>query len=222
MASPSHYIRSIHSSLAAHSNSPRGPHGVLFDLGGVMNQYPPGLGYGPQEVPYRPVGRRRPPHTAPLESPKRLLMHLPKPVQPPIQPPPPQPLYNKFDPFADENAIELVGPIPSQSVQTVHSFQKKSFLQSSLPSTSPSPLLSRSMVHNPWPPFTSGRGNSENAMNRTSLPSALGNREARAKLVAGILLNRVHAVGKPMRRRYCGESREYVKSRLSSVITADA
>jgi hypothetical protein len=45
-----------------------------------------------------------------------------------------------------------------------------------------------------------------------------------SKLVAGILLNRVHAVGKPMRRRFQSgdRPREYVKSCLSSVVSVDA
>jgi hypothetical protein len=49
-------------------------------------------------------------------------------------------------------------------------------------------------------------------------------KDARAKIVAGILLNRVHAVGKPMRRRPCltGEKREYVKSGLSRVVSVEA
>jgi hypothetical protein len=44
----------------------------------------------------------------------------------------------------------------------------------------------------------------------------------RSKLVAGILLNRVHAVGRPMRRRP-GESqpREYVRSGLSTMVSLE-
>ncbi|KAG6817212.1 hypothetical protein H0H87_011570 [Tephrocybe sp. NHM501043] len=45
---------------------------------------------------------------------------------------------------------------------------------------------------------------------------------ARSRLVAGILLNRVHAVGRPMRRRGFDQPREYVKSRLSSVVSVEA
>ncbi len=214
MAAPSHYIRSIHSSLAAHSASSWGSHNALFDFGGLMNQYPPGLGYGPQEVPYRPVGRRRPPHSAPFESPRRSVIHAPKPIQAPFTM---QPSHNKFDPFADENSIELVRPISSPSPQTTQlSFQRRNLPPLSTPSTSQ--LAPHSAPHNPWPPSTNGAGTAS----AVAPPSALGNREARARLVAGILLNRVHAVGRPMRRRYfAGEPREYVKSRLSSVVTAD-
>ena len=48
-------------------------------------------------------------------------------------------------------------------------------------------------------------------------------KEARSKLVAGILLHRVHAVGKPMRRpppRHEGP-REYIRSSLSSMVTLE-
>jgi hypothetical protein len=47
-----------------------------------------------------------------------------------------------------------------------------------------------------------------------------------SKIVAGILLNRVHAVGKPMRRRVLPRASEgekgYRKSCLSSVINIEA
>ncbi|KAK2460713.1 hypothetical protein APHAL10511_007183 [Amanita phalloides] len=217
MAAPSHYLRSIHSSFAAHSPSSWGSHNVLFDLGGLINQYPPGLGYGPQEVPYRTVTKRRLPHSASFESPKRV---APQPPFAQFQSP-----HNKFDPFADENTIELVRPTPFQSSQPLRlSFQQsRPPLSLSSPST-PSPPVSHSTVHNPWPPSPSPStsGDALGTVNTTATSNPSNNREARARLVAGILLNRVHAVGKPMRRRYfAGEPREYVKSRLSSVITAD-
>ncbi|KAG8217166.1 hypothetical protein J3R82DRAFT_5246 [Butyriboletus roseoflavus] len=48
-------------------------------------------------------------------------------------------------------------------------------------------------------------------------------REARCKAVAGILLNRVHAVGKPMRRvpPHPDVPRTYKRSRLSTMVTVD-
>lgn len=48
-------------------------------------------------------------------------------------------------------------------------------------------------------------------------------RNARSKLVAGILLHRVHAVGKPMRRRP-GDvyPRSYIRSGLSSMVSVEA
>ncbi|KAF8656309.1 hypothetical protein AX16_002611 [Volvariella volvacea WC 439] len=55
---------------------------------------------------------------------------------------------------------------------------------------------------------------------RLSASDAQKERDARARLVAGILLNKIHAVGKPMRRRPClgAPPREYVKSNLSNSI----
>lgn len=180
-----------------------------------MNQYPPGLGYGPQEVPYRAVGRRRPSHSAPFESPRRHAVHSPKPMHPPFTP---QSSYNKFDPFADENSLELVRTMPSPSPQTHPSFQRRK----SPPPPAPSAVAPRSAPSNHWPPSTSSSADDAGIVNVAASPSPPGHRDARAKLVAGILLNRVHAVGRPMRRRYfAGEPREYVRSRLSSVVTAD-
>jgi len=49
-------------------------------------------------------------------------------------------------------------------------------------------------------------------------------KNARAKVVAGILLNRIYVVGKPMRRGACmapGLEKAYVKSGLSSVISIE-
>ena len=43
-----------------------------------------------------------------------------------------------------------------------------------------------------------------------------------SKIVAGILLNRVHAVGKPMRRRVLAQGQGYRKSCLSSVVSVEA
>jgi hypothetical protein len=216
MASPAHYLRTIHSSFASHSTSSWGSHGALFDLGGLVNQYPPGLGYGPQEVPFRSVSRRRPPHIAPLEmptSPKQSTMHA-------------RPPFTKFDPFADENSIEMVHSVPSHSNQHLSLIKTPPSppLLSNASRAPPSQPIRRQTARNAWPPSDDIHGNVGVAINAPppSASRALNTRDARAKLVAGILLNRVHAVGKPMRRRYlAGEPREYVKSRLSSVVTAD-
>jgi hypothetical protein len=55
-----------------------------------------------------------------------------------------------------------------------------------------------------------------------STASALREREARSKIVAGILLNRVHAVGKPIRRRASDTPRPYVPSGLSTCVSIEA
>ncbi|KAG6841216.1 hypothetical protein C0991_000662 [Blastosporella zonata] len=53
--------------------------------------------------------------------------------------------------------------------------------------------------------------------------SVAQDRDARSRVVAGMLLNRVHVAGKPMRRRSFGAGpKVYVKSGLSNVISMDA
>jgi hypothetical protein len=60
----------------------------------------------------------------------------------------------------------------------------------------------------------------------TLAPISLPDKTARSKHLAGILLNRIHAVGKPVRRRcfpdsYSSPSRPYVKSSLSRVVSVE-
>ena len=58
----------------------------------------------------------------------------------------------------------------------------------------------------------------------STIPSAVPTLNP-SKIVAGILLNRVHAVGKPMRRRMpsgLSGPKQYVKSGLSSVVSIEA
>ncbi|KAF8237011.1 hypothetical protein L208DRAFT_1249252 [Tricholoma matsutake] len=56
----------------------------------------------------------------------------------------------------------------------------------------------------------------------TTLPQRRSfDKEARAKIVAGILLNRAQ-VGKPPRPRSMGEPKTYIKSCLSSVVSVEA
>lgn len=57
---------------------------------------------------------------------------------------------------------------------------------------------------------------------QNTITTANREREARSKIVAGILLNRVHAVGKPMRRRVTEQPRAYVPSGLSTCISTEA
>lgn len=134
-----------------------------------------------------------------------------------------RPLYNppqnypvapiKFDPFASDDA-------PSQAWQHIPSV--KSLHKHNSPT-----LSSRTT-----PQFTIQLPN----LSTRSLPSTINqqpiapitppkpDRNARAKIVAGILLNRIYAVGKPMRRRMASSfssSKTYVPSGLSSVITVE-
>jgi hypothetical protein len=139
-------------------------------------------------------------------------------------PPPPPANHSpiKFDPFAcdDPPTSEPVynhywqynsstkGPMlvyknkPSKSAvspNVPYTIKLPNFSTVSLPATAP-----RSVAPTPAPPKV--------------------DRNARAKLVAGILLNRIYAVGKPMRRRFCnlgGAQKTYVKSGLSSVVSIE-
>ena len=58
----------------------------------------------------------------------------------------------------------------------------------------------------------------------TAIPLCPRCKDVRSKIVAGILLNRVHAVGKPIRRRppCTNQPRPYVPSGLSTCIACDA
>ncbi|KAF8638790.1 hypothetical protein AX17_001849 [Amanita inopinata Kibby_2008] len=226
MATSTHHIRTIHSSFAAPPSPPWGSNNVLFNLGGLVNQYPPGLGFGPQEIPSkRSVNRRRPPYNAPsmpLMPSRHSNIQMPRVVYTSYRQSP----SNKFDPFADENMEETVhagAASPASALRSSPVPRNKVFWPA--PPLSETPPL-RSAVwpsnHDPATTYISmaNHGGNDRVV---SSASATNMRDARAKLVAGILLNRVYAVGKPMRHRcFSGESRGYVKSGLSMVITADA
>ncbi|EDR13649.1 uncharacterized protein LACBIDRAFT_292466 [Laccaria bicolor S238N-H82] len=227
MAAPAHYIRTIHTSFtAAHpsgawanaaSNTARS--NVLLTVNNnthhpyhqhqqaqaqlqVQHKYPPGLG-----LPSGSGGRRR-------------ARNPPLPSSSASQPRPPY----KFDPFADEPLY--TSPPPSSSpFSAAHSV-----LYNTPPQTQPSsshPLL----YSTPSRPYTiqippAGPTEVIRATSSTSrfYEFSAADKEAKAKLVAGILLNRVHAVGKPIRRRpSVGEQpRAYVKSGLSRVVSVEA
>ncbi|KAG6872687.1 hypothetical protein C0995_007569 [Termitomyces sp. Mi166 len=126
--------------------------------------------------------------------------------RPPPPPPPPPPrtsyAYMKFDPFSEDD----VPPPPTPSSPVLYR------------TPTPASLVLSSPLPRPYPRTTPA-----------SLPAPIPlpppppvDPNARSRLVAGILLNRVHAVGRPMRRRSFEGPREYVKSGLSSVISVDA
>ena len=83
--------------------------------------------------------------------------------------------------------------------------------------TSPPP----SRAASPSPRQSSPASRASSPAPLASGPGALGGPNV-SKLVAGILLNRVHAVGKPMRRRISNPGKEYVRSCLSSVVSCEA
>jgi hypothetical protein len=218
----SQYARSIHSSFASGighswaSSSSSSPYATSsssahanFLLGGYLHKYPPGLSQQ-QTTDWRAPGtgyypRRRGPQ------PRRA-----------APPPPPRTSFIKFDPFADDYGLDAEPPIPvltpSPRIPVSGSRQ-----------TSQSPVLYRS------PRMGSSRPAALHTQRETQMHSQpytiklepapappILDRDARSRLVAGILLNRVHAVGKPMRGARCREPREYVKSGLSRVVSVDA
>jgi hypothetical protein len=84
-------------------------------------------------------------------------------------------------------------------------------------STSPNRRIS-----NLGPSNSVSNGGGSTFLGGSTIPSAVPTLNP-SKIVAGILLNRVHAVGKPMRRRLPVVSgpKQYVKSGLSSVVSVE-
>ncbi|KAJ7574453.1 hypothetical protein C8J56DRAFT_745533, partial [Mycena floridula] len=113
----------------------------------------------------------------------------------------------KFDPFASDDP----SPLPSWQASA-----KKSRSNNSTSTTS----------YNIQLPST--RSPTDNKSLRQHLPAVplappKPDRNARARIVARILLNRIYAAGKPVRRRmaYTTTGNAYKKSCLSSVITVE-
>jgi len=110
----------------------------------------------------------------------------------------------KFDPFADENSPDILSSKPSSTTISTPVIYHTSprYRLASLPSSSYT--------------YTIPAAAPDRSKSRSS-----ADKEARAKLVAGILLNRAQ-VGKPPRRRSVGEPKTYIKSGLSSVVSVEA
>jgi hypothetical protein len=211
----SHYIRTIHTSFTSSSSSSSSawasssPYSlpshsnVLVSIPSIMNRYPPGLtpdwrgpsgSSGPS--PYNSHTKRR----------TTVSLRAPIPVHRRPAPPPPtfhsrtQPAsttYMKFDPFADENSFEPLPSMKTSSSAVIYHTSPRSTM------TRPEPLLYTIRIPQAAPEHRSF------------------DKEAQAKLVAGILLNRAQ-VGKPPRRRSMGEPKTYIKSGLSSVVSVEA
>jgi hypothetical protein len=223
----SHYIRTIHTSFtsgipsaypASSAWASSNPYALSSSsahaniLPSIMNKYPPGLGHSASD--WRGPSGSNGPGSYNTHSKRRASISLRTPTPISRRPPPPVPSYSrsqpasttymKFDPFSDENTFE---PIPR-------------------PKSTPSPVI----YHTPTPrPAATPRSSITSPASipyTIHIPAASPplDREARSRLVAGILLNRVHAVGKPMRRRIGvgAEPRAYVKSGLSSVVSVEA
>lgn len=182
-----------------------------------MNRYPPGLGHSD----WRGPSSGSSPTTA--YSPRRrasIALRGPTPARRPAAPrtQPASTSYTKFDPFSDDHSVVDV-VLPNLSPRLPASSYPRSSAGAS------------ALVHHPTPRMGSTRPASLQRVQApltiqlepapSPSPPAL-DRNARSRLVAGILLNRVHAVGKPMRGARCREPREYVKSGLSSVVSMEA
>ncbi|PPQ91929.1 hypothetical protein CVT25_000973 [Psilocybe cyanescens] len=150
----------------------------------------------------------------------------------------------KFDPFADEpiapepqmasspspaavqtETAELDAPQPLiHTREAPYTIQIPAAAQTDIQLYTPAPS-----PRSPSPSYTS-RALSPRAQSFTPMQMQMPKAPPPnlSKVVASILLNRVHAVGKPMRRRVApspaarGQGRDYVKSCLSSVISVEA
>lgn len=153
--------------------------------------------------------------------------------------------YVKFDPFADEPILAPLAPssqvnrpsyipnstynnrdyhrqLPSDSALplTIHipaaaPTEIKRYSTSSLPNRRITNITSTTTSTS----SSGGGGGGSTFLGGSTIPALNP-----SKIVAGILLNRVHAVGKPMRRRMpvLPGAKQYVKSGLSSVVSVEA
>ena len=162
----------------------------------------------------------------------------------PSSPSSPPPSYVRFDPFADEplSAPPSFPLSPSSHANRISSYNRHDYPQTP---TSPSPPIT---IHIPAAAPTEvkrysgsqgrritnfgsstsggagGGGNGSTFLGGSTIPSSTAPPALNpSKIVAGILLNRVHAVGKPMRRRLplLSGPKQYVKSGLSSVVSVE-
>ncbi|KAG6863835.1 hypothetical protein C0991_002795 [Blastosporella zonata] len=208
----SHYIRTIHTDFTsrtapAYAGSSAAAHaGILLNLGGLMNsnpaKYPPGLGHSDWRTGAQTRRTRRAGPAVSCRSP-----HSP-PARRATPPPPPRTSYMKFDPFSDDLDI-YTSPSPiTVSDPVLYRTPRSTPASISAPRSQSAPTFTLRIPSQPPKRQQQQPGFDPNA---------------RSRLVAGILLNRVHAVGRPMRRRSFDDGpREYVKSGLSSVVSVEA
>jgi len=185
--------------------------GILLDIPTIINQYPPGLGYGAWRSSSKstPMSydhgiatgskRSRPP-----------LIRSNRRAPPPPTPSRVQPVPMAFpeDPFADSHALDDENTAVSNIV-----IYKSPPHQSRIrvaPQTSTVPSHSYPM-------------HSFQVADKLARQRAAADKEARLKVIASILLNRVNVVGKPMRRRprnvAADGQRAYVRSGLGRCIS---
>ncbi|KJA16824.1 hypothetical protein HYPSUDRAFT_58004 [Hypholoma sublateritium FD-334 SS-4] len=128
----------------------------------------------------------------------------------------PAPPARSARPARLRSLIPINGPLPGTAPTTLSSTTTLSTTTTTRPSSPPpAPSARTTLTRSPSPPTSTPT--------RMSAPPQAPNL---SKIVAGILLNRVHAVGKPMRRRVLAGgagagAAGYRKSCLSSVISVE-
>jgi hypothetical protein len=193
MSVPTHSIHSIHGTFAGVSSYSRFSYAGVVIEASQIDKIPPGLA--------RAAWRTAPVSLPPPASSSTLSFPVARRAPPP---PPPRLLTSQSIPFPSEDpfndSASCTAPIPRRPIPQRTHLASQSYTVR-LPSSNPIDALLRQ---------------------RTAQRAAM-ERETRCKVVAGILLNRVHAVGKPMRRTpQSPESpRPYRRSRLSTITTAE-
>ncbi|KIK91671.1 hypothetical protein PAXRUDRAFT_830639 [Paxillus rubicundulus Ve08.2h10] len=199
MSVPVHAIHTIHGTFSGISSytSRLAAQSPYPSCAGVVidvpDRYPPGLA--------KAAWRGAPTSLSHSPSCRRLQIHLDTRRQ---RPSPAQPVPLPFpseDPFDDCNAL----PVHIAQNDQVIPYQRTRLASQSFTVKLP-------------------RAQSWDALVRQRTAHRIAqDRDARCRAVAGILLNRVHAVGKPMRRAppSADAPRTYKRSRLSSMISVD-
>ena len=124
-------------------------------------------------------------------------------------------IWNEIYIHKDESCLEVCPMTTSQCIRSFTIVHPYSYSYSLAPPGPPRLTRARS---------SSVRGLSYTLQQPSPTALAVRQREVRSKIVAGILLNRVYAVGKPVHRRSpCPDQpRPYVPSGLSICIACDA
>lgn len=203
MSTSTHYIRTIHTSFtglpSSAINSPSSSSGGI-----LSSKYPPGLGFpGWRASPASSFSYRN--DIPASTSKKRPAIRFP--LSSRRAPPPP--------PYASRSRASRDSYSSDQNM-VIYDSEPVARRPRSVSISVPPPFDPTATIMAP-PPLQQQRS-------RVAPATPYQDRDSRSKLVAGILLHRVHAVGKPMRRRP-GEGqapREYVRSGLSRMVTVEA
>lgn len=203
MSVPTHGIHTIHGTFSGISSytrlSTQSPYssyaGVVIDMSPSSDRFLPALAK---------AAWRAAPVSLPSWSPscRRQPVQFDSRRQPPLRTSNAQPVpFPHEDPFNDSHAL----PVPVTQSREVVPYPRTRLASQSFTVRLPRPHSMEALVRQ-----------------RTAQRVAQ-DREARCKAVAGILLNRVHAVGKPMRRAPPSPDapRTYKRSRLSTMISVE-